>query len=207
MTPAPTSYVQLLDPAREDPVDARILDAALELFAEIGVSRVGIDDIARRAKINRATVYRRIGAKDTIVRAAVLRETARFLDRIAARLRVIDDAHQRIIDGFALTLTELRAHPILRKILTVDREYTLATITVDAAGSLALATQFVAHEILAVRPGHHHDSTIDATAAMIVRLIHSLVLIPDAPPQLRTQADLRDFAAGHLVPLVGPATL
>ncbi|MEV6059959.1 helix-turn-helix domain-containing protein [Nocardia asteroides] len=176
------------------PEHARILDAALELFAELGISRVGIDDIARHAKINRATVYRRIGAKDEIVRAAVLREISRFLDRMAARLRA------------ALTLTELREHPILRKTLAVDREHTLATITVDAAASLTLATEFVAHEILAVRPGQPRDDTVDVTAAMIVRLIHSLVLIPDAPPQLRTRADMRDFADRHLVPLIGPAT-
>ncbi|MFI8975037.1 TetR/AcrR family transcriptional regulator [Nocardia asteroides] len=206
MTPATTSYAKLLDPAVEDPTDARILDAALELFAELGISRVGIDDIARHAKINRATVYRRIGAKDEIVRAAVLREISRFLDRMAARLRAVDDPHQRIIDGFALTLTELREHPILRKTLAVDREHTLATITVDAAASLTLATEFVAHEILAVRPGQRRDDTVDVTAAMIVRLIHSLVLIPDAPPQLRTRADMRDFADRHLVPLIGPAT-
>ncbi|MFG3522222.1 TetR/AcrR family transcriptional regulator [Nocardia nova] len=205
MASAPTSYTELLDPAGAEPTIGRILDAALELFAEVGVSRTGIDDIARRAKMNRATVYRRVGAKDAIVRAAVLRETSRILDRIAARLRAIDDPHRRIIDGFAITVTELRANPILRKILAVDREHTLAAITVDAAESLSLATDFVAREILAVRAVDVGGDAVGTTAALIVRLIHSVVLVPEAPPHMQTETALREFAADYLVPLIRPA--
>ena len=84
-------YADLLGLTVTDATDARILDAALELFAELGISRVGIDDIARQARVNRATLYRRIGSKDVIARAAILKEVARVLGEIALRLREIDD--------------------------------------------------------------------------------------------------------------------
>ncbi|MGV9751607.1 TetR/AcrR family transcriptional regulator [Nocardia farcinica] len=198
----PSSYALLLGAEVDrDRTDARILDAALTLFADLGITRVSADDIARQAGVNRATLYRRIGAKDVIVRAALLRETARVLDRISAALDAVDDPVERVTRGFAVTVTLLRTNPILVKLLAVDRDQTLAAITVGAADILALATAFVAEQILATDRGVRDAHTV---AGMIVRLVHSLVLTPDAPPLLRTEADLRTFAGEHLVPLLLP---
>ncbi|MEV5834246.1 helix-turn-helix domain-containing protein [Nocardia sp. NPDC052112] len=198
-----TTYAELLaSPVGGESTDRRILDAALELFAELGITRVSIDDIARRAGVNRATLYRRIGGKDAVVRAALIQETTRILDDIATRLRAIPDDRQRIIDGLVITVTTLRAHPILHKVLAVDREQTLAAVTLDAGDILNLATVFVAQEILTVRPDGNQLHDIEPLAGMLVRLTHSLVLIPDTPPRLDTDDALRDFAARYLVPLV-----
>ena len=47
---------------------ASILEAARAQFVRTGVRRTSGDDIARSAGINRATLYRRVGTKDEIVR-------------------------------------------------------------------------------------------------------------------------------------------
>ncbi|WP_245649641.1 TetR/AcrR family transcriptional regulator [Nocardia shimofusensis] len=187
-----------------DATTARILDAALTLFADIGISRVSADDIARQAGVNRATLYRRVGAKDVIVRAALLRETARVLEQIAARLRHLDPADpeaaaERVTHGFATTVTLLRTNPILVKLLAVDRDQTLAAITIGAGDILALATAFVAEQLFATTGAVRDPETL---AGMIVRLVHSLVLTPDAPPRLRDEPELRAFAAGYLTPVL-----
>ena len=62
--------------------DGPILDAALELFGEVGIPRTTIGDVAKRAKINRVTVYRRIGSKDELVRAVIDRT---FVDEEGTR--------------------------------------------------------------------------------------------------------------------------
>lgn len=192
-TDAPTQVVANSD------TDARILDAALGLFAEIGISRAGTDDIARAAGVNRATLYRRLGAKDDIVRAALLRETARVLDSIGAQVDPITDPAERLRTGLATTVITLRTNRILVKALLVDADETLPALTTSAGGILDLATSFVAERILVASPGRPHA---DELAAMIVRLVHSLVLTPNAAPHLTSEEQLRDFAARQLAPLV-----
>ena len=44
----------------------RILSAARKVFAEKGYSGARIDEIAQRAKVNKATIYYQIGDKDTL---------------------------------------------------------------------------------------------------------------------------------------------
>ena len=59
------------------PRDARaeqaILGATLELMAERGIARLRIDDVASRAGVGKATIYRRFATKDDLVTAAVSR--------------------------------------------------------------------------------------------------------------------------------------
>ena len=187
---------------RADDTDAKILDAALALFAEVGIRRTSTDDIAKRAGVNRATLYRRLGAKEHIVRQAMLRETTRVLGEIAEQVRPVIDVAERITAGFVITVTALRTNPILEKALVVDLEETLAAITVDAGDLLALATEFVSDQIVSARDDSEIATDAADLAAIIVRLVHSLVLTRDAPPRLTTDAELRDFAARNLVPLI-----
>ena len=44
----------------------RILDAATEVFAQVGFAGARIDDIARRAGVNKAMIYYRIGDKESL---------------------------------------------------------------------------------------------------------------------------------------------
>src|SRR5262245_9247144 len=64
--------------------DEAILEAALQQIAITGVRRTSADDIARRAGVNRVTLYRRLGSREDILRAAYLQETARVLGIIEA---------------------------------------------------------------------------------------------------------------------------
>ena len=56
---------------REERADRAILAAALELMAEHGVRDLRMDDVADRARVGKATIYRRYRSKDDLVSAAV----------------------------------------------------------------------------------------------------------------------------------------
>lgn len=56
---------------REARADRAILKAALELIAEQGVHDLRMDDVADRAGVGKATIYRRYRSKDELVTAAV----------------------------------------------------------------------------------------------------------------------------------------
>lgn len=56
----------------------RILEAAALVFAEKGIERATIDDVAERAGVGKGTIYRRIGSKDELI-GFLLKEAARLL--------------------------------------------------------------------------------------------------------------------------------
>ncbi|MEU7837131.1 TetR/AcrR family transcriptional regulator [Nonomuraea sp. NPDC049129] len=56
-------HVPPLDPERE----RAILDATLELLSEMGYDRMSVDQIAKRAKASKATIYRRWAGKPELV--------------------------------------------------------------------------------------------------------------------------------------------
>src|SRR5690242_17981494 len=75
MVPAPEGSSLLLR-ALSDSVEqvddteefsTRILDAAADLFARVGIPRVTMDEVARSAGVARITIYRRFASKDVLV--------------------------------------------------------------------------------------------------------------------------------------------
>lgn len=67
MPPPPTTPQYRLDPAREK----AILEVIRELLAEVGYDRMSIDELARRARASKATIYRRWSGKPEMVAAAL----------------------------------------------------------------------------------------------------------------------------------------
>jgi AcrR family transcriptional regulator len=56
---------------RDTRLDRAILEAALEEMAESGISEMRMDDVAARAGVGKAAIYRRFDSKDEMVAAAV----------------------------------------------------------------------------------------------------------------------------------------
>ena len=66
-----------------DRTSQRILDAALTEAAAVGLQRITVEDVVRRAGVSRMTAYRRYPRRDDLVEALVRRETQRFLGAVA----------------------------------------------------------------------------------------------------------------------------
>ena len=64
---------------RDERADQAIVASTLELMAETGVRDLRIDDVADRAGVGKATIYRRYRSKDALIGAAV----ATLVDEIA----------------------------------------------------------------------------------------------------------------------------
>ncbi len=74
MTPAEAATH--LRPRVEGDREREILDAALEVLAEVGYDRLTMDAVAQRAKASKATLYRRWNSKATLVVDALATQTA-----------------------------------------------------------------------------------------------------------------------------------
>ncbi|MTE15958.1 TetR/AcrR family transcriptional regulator [Nocardia aurantiaca] len=188
----------------DDAVDTRIKEAALEQFSLVGIRRTSADDIAKRAGVNRATLYRRMGGREEITRAALTHEVRRTLVAIEQGIGDIADPLERHTRGFVITVTTLRDHPLLRRLFAVDRDEVLGWLTLEAGEILRIATEFVTVQVNAGRAqlGLDAGEQSEFYATTIVRLIHSLVLTPDAPPLLDSEERLRDYAVRYLQPLL-----
>lgn len=186
--------------------DVPLLTAALEQFAFTGVRRTSTDDIARRAGVNRATLYRRLGTKHDIVSAAFLYEAGRVLAAIDAGVGEIDDdVDGYIVRLFVVTQTTVRTNPLLRQLLAVDQDETLRALTVGAGRVVDLSAQYLAGRIQQVRErsgGSTDPAQIAMLCGLLARLTQSMLLTPDGPPAAGTEPEMRRFAETILVPLI-----
>lgn len=94
-----------------------ILDAASEVFADKGYEGARVDELARAAGVNKATLYYQIGDKEAIYHAVITRVLARTADEVCAAVAEVSDGEEKIrhyINIFARHAGNMRyAAPIM----------------------------------------------------------------------------------------------
>jgi AcrR family transcriptional regulator len=193
-------------PEEVEPLDItseRILDAALEQFEEEGIRRSSVEAVARRAGVSRVTVYRRFPRKESLVNAVAAREASRMIAATDAHITEISNAETRTVEGFAFLLQRLREHELTRRLIAIEPESVLGSLTVEAGPVLELGTRYVAQQI---RRGQHEgafpDYDPEPVAELLVRFAHSLVLTPRAAIELDGDEAIREFARAHVTPIL-----
>lgn len=137
----PVSSPSRADAARPGPRPAnaipeeRILDATYELLLAIGMQRMTMADIARRAGVSRATLYRRWGGVREVVGALITREWAVLSKDVDAAVRAgpvhaggpaeEPAGRPRLVATVVGLARGIRTHPILRKIIDLDPDFLL----------------------------------------------------------------------------------
>src|SRR6201991_4692479 len=167
----------------DDPATQAILDAAVVEFEQHGFRRVALDDVARRAKVSRTTIYRRFASRDELVAAVIDRENAVLFANIAEELKSRRPQSNYYVEAFTLSIVRFRQHRVLTRMLA------------DEPGlMLELADQ---HWDAAVeRIG---DQAIDELAETILHYAAMVLLLPSRKPLVDTD-DIRAFATDHFLP-------
>jgi AcrR family transcriptional regulator len=118
---------------REETVE-RLLDAALETFAEIGFAAASVEDICRRGGFTRGAFYSSFRTKDELFEALYTRETARNLASAEEQLVGIEDEADPVTAAVERCLATFRAD---RTWVLVHTEYALlAARRPEAAAAL-----------------------------------------------------------------------
>ncbi|MFC9473250.1 TetR/AcrR family transcriptional regulator [Nocardia sp. NPDC056952] len=187
-----------------DSVEERILDAALVQFERVGVRKTTIEDIAKAADVDRATVYRRIGSRDDVVRAAFEREVRRLLvdlGEIPARHDTFDDI---VVDVFTTVITRWRAHPLVERLLTLEADRLLPQLTVDGASFFLLSVAASTEILRKVLEDSRFPDIPDLSARVEVacRVVHSLILQPVGTIDTGSEQALAAFARTYVVPIL-----
>jgi TetR/AcrR family transcriptional regulator len=103
-----------------------IMEAAAEVFAEKGYDGARVDELARAAGVNKATLYYQIGDKEALYHTVLERILKKSADEITAGITEIDDSEEQIrhfITTFARNAAMMRyTSPImLREIASGGR--------------------------------------------------------------------------------------
>jgi TetR/AcrR family transcriptional regulator, repressor for uid operon len=176
-------------PVESNAMSDRILDAALELAAASGLRHLTMDDVARKARVGRMTVYRRFGSRSALVDALAVRECRRCLDTIAASLDPSAPFEDRAATLFTATLKVIREHPLLERLARVEPEALLFELTRNDSEVFGLVREFLISQLRRAQesiPSTHPPSTepIAGDPAVVaelgVRLGASFVLMPDS---------------------------
>jgi AcrR family transcriptional regulator len=195
------SEVEAVEPL--DVTGERILDAALEQFEADGIRRSSVEAVARRAGVSRVTVYRRFPRKESLVNAVAAREASRMIAATDEHITSIADAETRTVEGFAYLLQRLREHALTRRLISIEPESVLGSLTVEAGPVLQLGTRYVAQQI---RRGQEEGAfppyDAEPVAELLVRFGHSVVLTPQATIDLTDEEGLREFARAHVTPIL-----
>ncbi|WP_335988394.1 TetR/AcrR family transcriptional regulator [Glycomyces sp. MUSA5-2] len=110
----------------------RILDAARELLTAWGYKRVTVDEIARRARIGKGTVYLHWKTKEQLFTALLRRELRRHVHTVAAGIERDPDAARPSRVAREVFAEQARA-PIHRAMLAGDDEL-LGALAVSGTG-------------------------------------------------------------------------
>jgi AcrR family transcriptional regulator len=87
---------------RDPALDSAILDAALEIFVEQGISALSIEQVARRAGVGKPTIYRRWSDKEQLVADAIEH-------RVSAELAWPTPAEASVSDPYELVRRNISA--------------------------------------------------------------------------------------------------
>lgn len=183
-----------------DGVGESVVDAALEEFLAYGLRRTNVDAVARRAKVSRATLYRRFRDKDALVQAVLVRECRRFFTSIADAVAGVSTVEARLVEGFVVGVRYARADRLLNRLLASDPEALLPYLTTNGALVVAAARDFLVLRGGSATPGG--DRTAAGVAELFVRLAISFTLMPESAIPLGTDDEVRAFARAYLAPLM-----
>lgn len=159
----------------------RILDATLSAMADHGVARLSLEDVAKRARLSRQTVYRYFPSKGVLLEATVLREEQIFIANMisaAERHREMEPALRAAIEAAMRTG---QAHALLNRLLATEPNSLVALVTTDRGPVLSAARQAL-EEILAGWLPRAPKLRLTMAADAVARLLVSYVVNPPADP-------------------------
>ncbi|MBX6766288.1 MAG: TetR/AcrR family transcriptional regulator [Actinomadura rubrobrunea] len=186
-----------------DDLDARIMDAALAEFSAYGLRRVSVEDVAKRARVARTTIYRRFTNKEQLLQAVILREVRRFLSGIAEATEGLPTAEDAIVEGFVTGLRGARTHPLVTRVLQSEPEAFVAQLGMNGGAVLLAARDILADRLRRARPDSDED--VETVAEVLLRVALSLLLVPGGGLALDDEDDIRAFAREHLTRMLRPA--
>ena len=178
-----------------DRTSQRILDAALKEAAAVGLQRITVEDVVRRAGISRMTAYRRYPRRDDLVEVLVRRETQRFLCVVSDAIESVEDFEE----GLRRPSSPLCRSPASIRSCAGPRR--ASPPRSDSVELLKMGSAVIANYIHGDAPGAPSQQ-VRWVADVFARLFFTYLSMPPKDPDFGDDAELRRFAHEILTPMV-----
>jgi AcrR family transcriptional regulator len=94
-----------------------ILQAATQEFARKGFDGARVDEIAHYARVNKATIYYRIGDKEALYEAVLSQIHSQLADRLADETATLNDPREQLRRYIEIFAEEVDAQPFTSAIM------------------------------------------------------------------------------------------
>lgn len=185
-------------PRSSEASHTRIVAVAGSMFAEHGIGRVSLDEIAGEAQVHRTTLHRHFpGGRDELVVAVLAHEVESYSRHLGQVVTIATTASEALVDTLVEAVTEGRRNRVISALLADPGSRRVAYRS--AAGTLRSHGVTLWRAILdlpgsdaARRAGAPEDNQV---VDFLFRTVMSLV---EEPGLAQSEAALRDFA-NHFV--------
>jgi AcrR family transcriptional regulator len=152
----------------------RLLEATYACVARYGMAKTTVEDVAREARLSRATVYRYFpGGRDQLIADTVTWEVGRFFGRLAEVVGGSGDLPTLLVEGLMYAHRAVEEHEVLQKVLQTEPERLLPSLTVASNQVLVLIAAFLVPylEAESLREGVTVPEAADYLARMVLSFI------------------------------------
>ncbi|MEV6769792.1 TetR/AcrR family transcriptional regulator [Nocardia sp. NPDC051030] len=206
MPSVPAILQRILEKPRAE--GEQLLESALSAFLDFGIKRTSMGEIARRAGISPATLYRRFESKNDLVEAVSVREAQQFIAEIDKRVQEVsrnDGAgNDQLVEIFVAFIINLANNQLLQRLLRTEPDTILPQLTTQAGPILAVGRAYIAEKLRALQESANvPDFDADLVAEVFARLAQSLVLTPEGLIPLGDEQAAREFARRTMLPMIG----
>jgi len=161
-----------------------------------------MDDVATRAGVGRATVYRRFASREEVVNATLARDLQRFFATVAEAVAGTVDLVDKVVDGFVIGLRAGR-ETLLPELFSSDSSPVVALLNaapVIYLGRAALVGQYEAIRGIEL-PGPER-ADVELVAEALIRLALSFLLIPGSSIDFDDETAARSAVRRIVAPLL-----
>lgn len=177
---------------------ARIFDAVLSWAGATGLRKLSMDEVAQRARVGRATLYKYFPGRDALIEAFVRDQLAKFFADVQVTVERYRDPDDRLVHGFAHAYRLLRDHRAVGPVLRLNPELLLPYVISDHSYALDLGRSFVDTMTPA---GDLPDRVRAQFAEHVARAFHTLILIPSTVLSLDEPDGPEEYARHFLLPV------
>ncbi len=187
----------------EDRTNQRILDSARSLYIEYGLRRTTMEDVAKKAGMGRATLYRRFSEKDQLFKAVIFRELQRHLVILEDAIKDKTSALDALLEAFIQFSGQVNGNEVLQRLLKTEPDHVLPYLTTDFDVIMSFSRHYLAVQIQrAQKLGHIRQGDANVMSEMLLRLSQSLMLSPGGAINPANEESMREFAESYLRPLL-----
>jgi AcrR family transcriptional regulator len=156
----------------ESTVEDRILDAAAECVLAVGVNRVTMTDIARRARVSRPTIYRRWSDTNGVLASLMTVRIAGVLDEVPS----LGIGREPLVQRVVSVAERIRADEVVMSVLHDAPEFAMVYIADRLGTSQRILIDALARELkLAQDSGSVRAGNPRQLAAMCLLITQSAV--------------------------------